>query len=51
MAEPGLTVADMELLSWGVGKISINGTPMELYGIEQTLQRIEKLLLRLLEEK
>ncbi len=40
---------------WGtrpqIGSISVNNTPIELLGIEQSLERIEKLLLRLLEEK
>lgn len=49
--EPGLTVADIETLQRSFGQASINGAPMELLGIEQSLERIETLLKKLLEKK
>ncbi len=49
MDKPGLTVADMKVLQ-GLSRVSINGTPMELFGIEETLKRIEMLLVKLVEK-
>ena len=46
------TVSDLPVGTAGelpAVRASINGTPMELYAIEQTLERIEALLKRLVE--